>query len=73
MKQKWTPQELIDHWILSHEEILFIKSIGQTDYNQLGDAVLLKCFQNEGKFPQKNKQSSMLKHCRAGQLPPLKP
>ena len=53
MKQLWAPAELIDHWTLTHEEILFIKSISQTEYNQLGCALLLKCFQNEGKFPQR--------------------
>jgi TnpA family transposase len=53
MKQQWAPQELIDHWTLTQEEITVIKGISQTAYNQLGCAVLLKYFQNEGKFPQR--------------------
>jgi len=51
MKQIWASQELIDHWTLTREEILFVKSISQTEYNQLGCALLLKCLQNDGKFP----------------------
>jgi hypothetical protein len=53
MKQHWTPQELIDHWTLTPEEITMIKSISQTDYNQVGSGLLFKCFQNEGKFSQR--------------------
>ena len=64
MKQIWAPQELIDYWILTPEEILFIKSISQTAYNQLGCALLLKCFQNEGKFPQRKQDipSGIVEH-----------
>lgn len=57
MKQIWAPQQLIDHWTLTHEEITFIKGISQTDYNQLGCAFLLKFFQSEGKFPQRKQDA----------------
>lgn len=53
MKQQWTPQELIDHWTLTNEEVTLVQDISQTDYNQLGAGLLLKHFQIEGKFPQR--------------------
>jgi len=52
MKQQWVPQELIDHWTLSDEEIHWVTTINKTVYNRLGCALLLKYFQIVGKFPQ---------------------
>ena len=52
MKQQWAPQELIDHWTLTREEIRFVTTVSKTGYNQVGCAVLLKCFQMQGKFSQ---------------------
>ena len=53
MKQQWAPQELIDHWTLTAEEMALVRNISQTDYNQCGYALMFKCFQREGKFPQR--------------------
>jgi hypothetical protein len=44
MKQHWTPQELIDHWTLTAEEMALVGNVSQTDYNQLGYALMFKCF-----------------------------
>lgn len=52
MKQQWLPQELIDHWMLTEVELALVNTY-HTDPNKLGCALLLKCFQREGKFPQR--------------------
>src|SRR5665811_2218621 len=64
MKQQWTSQELIDHWALTREEITLVNTISETDYNRLGYALLLKYFQNEGKFPQRKQDipDSVVEH-----------
>lgn len=51
MKQQWTPQELIDQWTLSREELDLVNSASKTSHNRLGCAMLLKYFQAEGRFP----------------------
>ena len=53
MKQQWAPQELIDNWTLTAEELVLVNTISQTDYNQFGYALMFKCFHREGKFPQR--------------------
>ena len=53
MKQQWTPQELIDHWLLTDEEVKLVTTVSKSPYNQVGCALLLKCFQHQGKFPQR--------------------
>jgi Domain of unknown function (DUF4158) len=53
MKQQWASQELIDHWTLTEEEIALACNISPLDYNQLGYALIFKCFQRDGKFPQR--------------------
>lgn len=53
MKQHWTAAEFIDHWTLAAEEINLINRISKTAGNRLGCAILLKHFQNEGKFLQR--------------------
>jgi len=53
MKQQWKTDELIDHWTLTHEEIILVQNISQIDYNRLGYGLLFKYFQREGKFPQR--------------------
>jgi Domain of unknown function (DUF4158) len=54
MKQEWTPQELVDHWMLTDTEMILINK-HHADSNKLGCALLLKYFQREGKFPQRKK------------------
>jgi hypothetical protein len=54
MKQEWTPQELVDHWMLTDMEMILINK-HHADSNKLGFALLLKYFQREGKFPQRKK------------------
>lgn len=50
MKRHWTPEELQAHWkILPAERRLIKQHRGRHD--QLGFMVLLKFFQNEGRFP----------------------
>lgn len=53
MKQQWAPQELIDHWALTPEEIRFVTTASRTGYNRLGCALLLKYFQLQGRFPRR--------------------
>ena len=49
MKRYWSTQELREHWSLSVEERSLLAK--KTPRSQLGFAVLLKCFQCEGRFP----------------------
>ena len=50
MKQHWTVEEQVEHFTLRANERVWI---GENDpHNQLGKAVLLKYFQQEGRFPQ---------------------
>ena len=49
MKQDWHPDELHRHFILSSEERGWLGN--KTGATRLGFAVLLKCFQLEGRFP----------------------
>ncbi len=49
MKREWHPDECVEHWtILPRERQLLGNKSGPT---RLGFAVLLKCFQYEGRFP----------------------
>jgi hypothetical protein len=49
MKRQWDIEELIEHFTLVEEdEALLANKTGAT---RLGFALLLKCFQLEGKFP----------------------
>ena len=49
MKREWQTEELIEHWtLLPGEWPLVGNKHGPT---RLGFAVLLKCFQYEGRFP----------------------
>ena len=49
MKQQWTVEEQLEHFTLRADERAWI---GENDpHNQLGKAVLLKYFQQEGRFP----------------------
>jgi hypothetical protein len=53
MRQQWSSQGLIDYWMLTQMEIALAQSISKTDHNQLGYMLMLKYFQQEGKFPQR--------------------
>ena len=53
MKQQWTPQELLDHWVLTPEEIRFVAAASRTAHNRLGCALLLKYFQLQSRFPRR--------------------
>ncbi|MHB8599983.1 MAG: Tn3 family transposase [Ktedonobacteraceae bacterium] len=49
MKRQWDIEELIEHFTLVEEDLPVLASkIGST---RLGSALLLKCFQYEGRFP----------------------
>ncbi len=49
VKQQWTMEELIEMFSLSSQEQGLLS--GEAAHNQLGHAILLKCFQYEGRFP----------------------
>lgn len=58
MKRKWSPEELLEHWTLTPDELeLVIQKRGE---NRLGFALLLKFFQHEGRFPE---QKQALPRC----------
>jgi hypothetical protein len=50
MKRQWTDEELEAHFTL-HPAELDLVGESKTDHNLLGFAVLLKYFQEEGRFP----------------------
>ena len=50
MKRHWTTEELQAHWKLLPTEKKLVKHHGGR-HAQLGFAILLKFFQNEGRFP----------------------
>jgi TnpA family transposase len=50
MKRQWTTEELIEHWILDVNDRALLGN--KTGATRLGFAVLLKFFQQEGRFPQ---------------------
>lgn len=50
MKRHWTPEELQTHWKLLPAEKRLVKH-HRGRHDRLGFAVLLKFFQNEGRFP----------------------
>jgi hypothetical protein len=49
MKRRWSDFELDEHFTLLADELALLAST--TDHNRLGFAVLLKCFEYEGRFP----------------------
>ena len=49
MKRNWEAEELIEYFSLSQDEINWLA--GRNASNQIGAAVLLKCFQYLGRFP----------------------
>ncbi|MFL5704032.1 MAG: Tn3 family transposase [Ktedonobacteraceae bacterium] len=49
MKRQWDIEELIEHFTLLPQEIDFLAN--KTGQTRLGCALLLKCFQYEGRFP----------------------
>lgn len=50
MKNDWTPEELIEAFSMTSEEVNWV--YGATPHNVLGKAVLLKVFQHQGRFPE---------------------
>ena len=50
MRQNWTPEELVRHFMIQADEREFLGS--NDPHNQLGKAVLLKFFQYEARFPE---------------------
>jgi hypothetical protein len=52
MKQQWTSEELLASWMLTDTEKTFINS-HYTGQNRVGIGALLKCFQQNGRFPQR--------------------
>lgn len=49
MKQRWTEEELIEHFTLSSEERALLEN--KTVTGRIGFIVLLKCLQYTGRFP----------------------
>jgi len=49
MKRQWLPDELVEHFTLTPSELDLLTN--RTGSTRLGFAVLLKCFQHEGRFP----------------------
>ncbi len=58
MKQRWTEQELVAHWVLTEAEKPLLKQ--RTERSRLGLAVMLKFFQLEGRFPRYHKEVPLL-------------
>ena len=50
MKRQWTTDELVEHWTLLPDELALLAN--KTGATRLGFAVLLKWFQQEGRFRQ---------------------
>jgi hypothetical protein len=50
MKRSWNLEELVEHCTLLPDELKLLAN--KTDPSRLGFAILLKCFQYEGRFPQ---------------------
>ena len=50
MKKDWTPEELIEAFSMTSEEVNWV--YGATPHNVLGKAVLIKVFQHHGRFPE---------------------
>ena len=49
MKRQWDIEELIEHFTLVEDDLEFLAN--KTGPTHLGCALLLKCFQYEGRFP----------------------
>src|SRR5712692_8015024 len=49
MKRQWDIEELIEHFTLIDDDLTFLAH--KTGPTRLGCALLLKCFQFEGRFP----------------------
>lgn len=49
MKRLWTDDDLLDHRTLSQDEFELLAN--KSGHTRLGFAILLKCFQYEGRFP----------------------
>jgi hypothetical protein len=49
MKRQWDIEELIEHFTLVEDDLEFLAN--KTGPTRLGCALLLKCFQYEGRFP----------------------
>jgi hypothetical protein len=49
MRQHWEAEELVEHWTLGEEDIRALRN--KTGATRLGFAVLLKFFEQEGRFP----------------------
>jgi hypothetical protein len=49
MKQDWLPDELAQHWTLTHDERELLGN--KTGATRLSFAILLKAFQFDGRFP----------------------
>jgi hypothetical protein len=52
MKQQWTAEELCTSWMLVDTEKAFVNSY-YTGPNRIGIATILKCFEQNGRFPQR--------------------
>ena len=50
MKRSWTPDELMNDWMLQPSELEIVNQ-SRTEKNRLGLALLLKWFQYESRFP----------------------
>jgi hypothetical protein len=50
MKRSWSQHDLAEHWVLQPEERTLVEG-SRTDHTRLGFALLLKWFQQEGRFP----------------------
>jgi len=53
MKQQVAVAELLTQFTLSSADVAFVKNF-HTAANQLACAVLLKCYERRGRFPQRN-------------------
>ena len=55
MKRQWTPEELVEQFTLSEDEITLLPQ--KNEANRLGFAVLLKFFQINARFPQSRRET----------------
>ena len=54
MKRHWEHEELVEHWTVDVEDRILLSN--KTGATRLGFAVLLKFFQQEGRFPQQKNE-----------------
>lgn len=67
MKRQWTAEELSEHWTLAPSELALLAN--KTGATRLSFALALKCFQQEGRFPESPQEiPKVVEHYVAAQI-----